>query len=159
MDLACGHGLAAHLMILLDDTSERALAVDTRIPDSATALTASLVEAWPRLLGRVSFDQSPIANVKAISTDVLVSVHACGSLTDEVLSLATSAGAGVAVLPCCHRVTNESTAGLTGWLDGPLAIDVMRAGRLMQAGYSVLTQAIPEAITPKNRLLIGIPPR
>lgn len=159
VDLACGHGLAAQLMILLDDTSEHALAVDTRIPQSATALTASLVEAWPRLQGRVQFTESPIAGIRGTPTDVMVSLHACGSLTDEVLALATAATAGVAVLPCCHHVTSESTAGLTGWLDGPLAIDVLRAGRLMQAGYSVLTQSIPEAITPKNRLLIGIPPR
>src|SRR5687768_5896673 len=35
VDLACGHALVAHLMLILDDTSERDLAIDVRIPDSA----------------------------------------------------------------------------------------------------------------------------
>ena len=33
----------------------------------------------------------------------------------------------------------------------------MRAMRLEQQGYRVWTQAIPEPITPKNRLLMGAP--
>ena len=32
MDLACGHGLLAHLLVLLDDTSVEAFAIDARIP-------------------------------------------------------------------------------------------------------------------------------
>jgi hypothetical protein len=42
-------------------------------------------------------------------------------------------------------------------MDGPLAVDAVRALRLRQAGYHVWTQTIPPAITPKNRLLIGGP--
>jgi len=61
------------------------------------------------------------------------------------------------VLPCCHDLVTCDTGSLDGWLDGPLAIDVMRATRMMQHGYQVWTQVIPAAITPKNRLLIGQP--
>jgi len=46
---------------------------------------------------------------------------------------------------------------LTGWMDLALAIDTRRAGWLEQRGYRVWTQAIPAAITPKNRLLLGAP--
>ena len=45
----------------------------------------------------------------------------------------------------------------TKWLDGPLAMDVMRAERLRSAGYRVMTQQIPGDITPKNRLLLAEP--
>jgi hypothetical protein len=38
-----------------------------------------------------------------------------------------------------------------------LAIDVHRALHLESRGYRVWTQHIPEDITPKNRLLIGVP--
>jgi hypothetical protein len=34
----------------------------------------------------------------------------------------------------------------------------MRAVRLEARGYRVRTQLIPAAITPKNRLIIGVPP-
>jgi hypothetical protein len=47
--------------------------------------------------------------------------------------------------------------GLSGWMDGPAAIDVMRAVRLTQHGYRVWTQIIPAEITAKNRLLLGAP--
>jgi hypothetical protein len=40
-------------------------------------------------------------------------------------------------------------------VDGPLAVDVMRAVRLEQRSYRVRTQTIPAEITPKNRLLLG----
>ena len=64
--------------------------------------------------------------------------------------------ARVVVLPCCHDVESCDVGPLGGWLDPSLAIDVMRATRLEQRGYRVRTQVIPEAITPKNRLLLGI---
>src|SRR5271154_2158460 len=53
VDLACGHGLIAHLMLLLDDSSKSALAVDARLPESASKLARALTVAWPRLEGRV----------------------------------------------------------------------------------------------------------
>ena len=49
VDLACGHGLLAHILLLLDSSSPGALAVDLRIPESAGALAAALEESWPRL--------------------------------------------------------------------------------------------------------------
>jgi len=87
----------------------------------------------------------------------VVSVHACGGLTDLVLERAMAAGARVAVLPCCHDLAGSDTGGLQGWLDGPLAVDVTRAALLRSRGYRVYTQLIPGDITPKNRLLLGEP--
>ena len=88
---------------------------------------------------------------------VVVSAHACGPLTDEVIGLAIAAKARVAVLPCCHALSKCDTGGLAGWVDGPLAIDMTRAGRLRAAGYQVHTQTISEDISPQNRLLLGDP--
>jgi hypothetical protein len=74
-----------------------------------------------------------------------------------VLERASAAGARVAVLPCCHDLTVNDPGALSGWVDGPLAVDVMRAVRLEQRGYRIRAQTIPAAITPKNRLLLGEP--
>ena len=90
-------------------------------------------------------------------TDVVVSSHACGRLTDVVLDRAAAARARVAVLPCCHDLDSCDTGTLSGWLEGPLAIDVIRAVRLEQQGYRIWTQTIPATVTPKNRLLLGAP--
>jgi SAM-dependent methyltransferase len=157
VDLACGHGLVAHLMLMLDDTSERALGVDTRLPESAPKLAEALVRAWPRLAGRVTLEQRPVEDVELLPGDLVVSSHACGALTDRVLARAVAARARVVVLPCCHDEATCDAGSLDGWMDASLAIDVTRAARLRAQGYAVHTQRIPEAITPKNRLLFGEP--
>ena len=157
VDLAAGHGLLAHVLLILDNSSPQALSVDTTRPRSSGRLHEVLVEAWPRLSGRVVFDEGPLESVMLSEGDLVVSAHACGALADLVLERASAARARVAVLPCCHDLTINDSGPLSGWVDGPLAVDVMRAVRLAQQGYRVRTQTIPTAITPKNRLLLGEP--
>ena len=48
---------------------------------------------------------------------------------------------------------------MTAGLGAPLAFDVDRTYRLERAGYHVRWDAIPEAITPMNRLLVAWPRR
>ena len=157
VDLGGGHGLLAQVMLLLDDTSPEAVVVDKVLPASSVKLHEALVDAWPRLSGRVTFVGETLDSFQLLGTDIVVSSHACGALTDRVLARAASARARVAVLPCCHDLDRGDRGGLSGWLDGPLAIDVVRAMRLAQQGYQIWTQAIAEEITPKNRLLMGAP--
>jgi len=157
VDVAGGHGLLAHAMLLLDDSSSDAVVVDVSLPPSGARLHASLTEAWPRLSGRIKFLSARIEELELLSSDIVVSVHACGGLSDLVLDRASSARARVAVLPCCHNLDLNDDGGLGGWIDGPLAIDVVRALRLKQQGYRTWTQSISGEITPKNRLLLGEP--
>jgi hypothetical protein len=157
VDLGAGHGLLAQIMLLLDNSSPSALAVDKKLPGSGARLHDVLAEAWPRLSGRVSFVEGALDAVAILPGDVVVSSHACGALTDVVLDRAAGGRARVAVLPCCHDLTANDARALSGWVDGALAIDIRRAQRLEQHGYRVWTQAIPAEITPKNRLLMGAP--
>lgn len=155
VDLASGHGLLGQVMLILDDSSPEVVAADVRVPKSAAKLAEALADTWPRLRGRVTFLERPLAEVPVEASDVVVSAHACGGLSDAVIDRAISAGSRVSVLPCCHELGREPTTGLEGWLDGSLAIDVARAERLLRAGYRVHTETIPAEITPKNRLLLG----
>ena len=156
-DLAGGHGLLAHALLLLDDSSPAAVVVDPLMPKSARTLQNLLVQAWPRLKGRIEYLPMAVEEVSLDAADVVVSCHACGALTDLVLSRATTARARVAVLPCCHDEETCDMGGLGGWMESSLAIDVVRATRLEATGYRVWTQTIPADITPKNRLLLGVP--
>ncbi len=157
VDLACGHGLLAHIMLILDNGSDHAIAVDAKIPDNAGKLSASLIESWPRLENRIHYRQMRIQDVEICPSDLVVSAHACGSLTDLVIDKAVEANARVAVLPCCHNLKTCATGSLTNWMDVSLAIDTIRATGLAAKGYAITTQKIPETITPKNRLLMGHP--
>src|SRR5262245_52648764 len=157
VDLGGGHGLLAHAMLPLDDSSPEAIVVDTMIPASSARLQSVLATAWPRLSGRVTFVSARIEDVSLGSDDVVVSVHACGGLSDIVLDRAATARARVAVLPCCNDLDANEPGDLAGSLDGPLAVEVVRALRLRDQGYRIRTQSIASEITPKNRLLIGEP--
>lgn len=158
LELAAGHGLLSAMMLILDDTSPAAVCVDIEKPQSHRRLMAVLVERWPRLKGRIEYRQGRVEETAAKGNELVISVHACGTLTDRVMDVALAAGSRLAVLPCCHDLKRCDTGGLTGWMDGPLAVDAARVARLRAEGYRVMTTAIPDDITPKNRLLLGWPP-
>jgi hypothetical protein len=157
VDLGAGHGLLAQVMLLLDATSSGAIVSDKALPPSSGKLHQVLSEEWPALAGRVEFLAQAMDDVELKPDDLVVSSHACGRLTDVVLERAAAARARVAVLPCCHDLAACDSGSLDGWVDGAMAIDVMRAVRMQQQGYRVWTLSIPAGITPKNRLLIGEP--
>ena len=157
VDVAGGHGLLAQTMLLLDDSSPDAFVVDPAVPSSAAKLHESLSSVWPRLAGRVHWTAAPLDAFVFEKSDLILSSHACGSLTDFVLDRALDVRARVAVLPCCHDSSTSDAGQITGWVDPALAIDLLRAVRLQEHGYHVRTQTIPDTITPKNRLLLGEP--
>ena len=159
LDLAGGHGLLAFLCLVLDDTSASARVVDRRIPKSAGKLASHLVAAWPRLEGRVTFEEGDLANVTIVPDDLVVSVHACGDLTDIVLARAIRGRSRVAVLPCCHDARRNDQGSLGGWMDSALAIDATRVGVLRVAGYRVTTHTIAPGITERSRLILAEPTR
>jgi hypothetical protein len=157
VDLCGGHGLLAQVLLLLDDSSPDAVVADGMLPPSHARVHAALVDGWPRLANRVAFVPAPMDDVAVRADDVVVSIHACGALTDRVLARAAAARARVAVVPCCHDLDTCDTGNLEGWLDPAAAIDATRAARLMNQRYRVWTQTIPPDITPQNRLLLGVP--
>lgn len=155
VDLAAGHGLLAQILLIMDDTSPTGVAIDTSLPASCASLHDALAQQWPQLASRVSFEERSLDSVELHANDVVVSSHACGALTDLVIDKAIAARAHVTVLPCCQDLKANESGALAGWVDGPLAIDIMRVVRLEQHGYRVRTQTIPASITPKNRLLLA----
>jgi len=157
VDLGAGHGLLGQILLILDDSSPSAVAVDTRLPASCGKLHDAMTAAWPRLRERVAFAEQALDAVTLHPDDLVVSSHAYGALSDVVLARAVAARARVAVLPCCHHLGGVGLPDLTGWVDGALAIDIMRAVSLEQQGYRVWTQTIPADVTPKNRLLLASP--
>lgn len=155
IDLAAGHGLLAQILLILDDSSPAAVAVDTALPASCARLHDALARTWPQLRARVTFESRSLDSIELRADDVVVSSHACGALTDLVIDRAIAARARVAVLPCCHVFKANDPGALSGWVNGDLAIDIRRVVKLEQHGYHVRTQTLPASVTPKNRLLIA----
>jgi hypothetical protein len=160
LELAAGHGLVSLLLLLLDPDTPGAVCVDRRKPDSADRIATSLVARWPRLRGGVRWEERDLTRVAVRPSQLVVAVHACGTLTDSAIHTAVTARAALAVLPCCQDGAQSltRTAGLEAWMDVRLAVDAVRVMRLHASGYGLYLRTIPEAITPMNRLIIGLPP-
>ena len=157
LDLACGHGLVAWVMLLLDDSSPDALALDRRLPPSAARIADAMSGAWPRLKGRVTVEERAIADVVVQHGDVVVATHACGALSDAVIDKVVAARAGLGLLTCCHDEETCDTGGLRGWLDVATAVDVTRVAKLRAHGFAVHTALVSRDVTAQNRLLIATP--
>ena len=129
VNLAAGHGLLAHILLLLDDSSPGALLIDTAPPPSAARLHAVLVEAWPRLAGRLMFERRSLESVALGAGNMVASSHACGALADAGTGGGGRGEGARGGIPCCHDLAVNDSGSLSGWLDRTLAVDVMRAVR------------------------------
>ena len=156
VDLCAGYGLLAQVLLLQrNDLRATALAVDVRPAKNHVLVHDAVVAAFPRLAGRVAFVRARLENVTLDAGDLIVSSHACGALSDTVLSRAAALGARVALMPCCHRTRRR--VDLVGLEDPAARIDEERAAWLVERGYDVLVDAIPAKVSGKNRLLLGRP--
>ncbi|CAE7390936.1 rsmH [Symbiodinium sp. CCMP2592] len=122
------------------------------------------------------------AGVEAAQT-VVTACHACGVLADELIHECLQAEVSFAVVPCCHgekagillAIGCAHTApscvvfaqGARGemlrklakeyQLDRGLTYDMLRLGAIDAApGYIARLRQIDAAITPKNRILLGL---
>jgi hypothetical protein len=156
VDLCAGYGLLAQVLLLLDaDIRSTALAVDIRLPKNHLLVHDAVIAAFPNLAGRVTFQRARLEEVELGAGDVIVSAHACGALSDAVLSRAAEAGARVALLPCCH--VTRWRPDLADRADPAARVDEERVMWLAERGYEVIVDAIPANVSAKNRLLLARP--
>nr|HEX4317259.1 methyltransferase [Kofleriaceae bacterium] len=156
VDLCAGYGLLAQVLLLLDtDARSTALAVDVRLPKNHKLVHGAVIATFPNLAGRVTFQRARLEDVALGVGDVIVSAHACGPLSDAVLSRAAGVGARVALLPCCHLTRRRPD--LADRANPALRMDEERAMWLVERGYDVTVDTIPANVSAQNRLLLGRP--
>jgi hypothetical protein len=134
----------------------------------------------PQRKGHLRWDyvEGPVENIVPHESTLLVGIHACGRLSDTVINLAICSNAPLALVPCCHSkkiLTPEQAEGFAALMasapasnktsNAPIPsysladfTDLIRKQRLIDAGYDVREIWIPEEFTPKNRILLAVPP-
>ncbi|HEY0254970.1 MAG TPA: methyltransferase, partial [Kofleriaceae bacterium] len=156
VDLCAGYGLLAQVLLLLDpDVRSTAVAVDIRLPKNHVLVHEAVIATFPNLAGRVAFQRARLEDVALDAGDIIISAHACGALSDAVLSRAAAVRARVALLPCCHLT--RWRPDLADRADPAACIDEERAMWLVERGYDVTIDSIPANVSAKNRLLLGRP--
>jgi hypothetical protein len=157
VDLCAGHGLAGLIFALCEPTVERVELVDHKTPASFDRIWKAFVDIAPWVREKVTYRETPLDGSLVLpeGASVLL-VHACGALTDHGLQQAMNCGGAVAAMPCCYgKAEPARVGGLSQPFGREAAIDISRTYTLADAGYQVDWGSIPQAITPKNRVLIG----
>lgn len=159
-DLCAGCGLLGVLFALFEREVEEVHLLDRAPPPSLERVLAAATRVGPWVRDKVHVHRALLRDAPRIVPEAarLVAIHACGRRTDAVLDLARERHVPVAVLPCCHPAAgNPAPPALRRALGEALALDVHRTYRLEQARFAVRWHEIPAAITPMNRLLVGLP--
>ncbi len=159
-DLCCGHGLTGVLFATLEPKVQQDVLVDRKRPDSFEHILAAAVEVDPTVVERIEYRQRRVEEVghDLPAGTTILGVHACGARTDRCIDAALVTGGSVALLPCCYsQPAPSSPKAIHLSLGIELANDIDRTYRLQQAGYKVTWSAIPKAVTPMNRLMVGRP--
>jgi Methyltransferase domain len=162
-DLACGHGLLSWALLILNE-QRSAICIDKRMPASADKVAHAMIHHWPQLASRWDYVSSTLDAIEPCSSTLLCGIHACGTLSDRIISLAIQANAPLVFIPCCHTkqsldrternqfIQNNQTVVLSEFVDS------RRIERLQRVGYIVDRKEIPQAFTPMNTVILGVPP-
>mmetsp|Transcript_17893 Transcript_17893/g.33759 ORF Transcript_17893/g.33759 Transcript_17893/m.33759 type:complete len:490 (+) Transcript_17893:1758-3227(+) len=183
-DLASGHGLLGWFLLALageNNQNRTVICVDRCMPPAAQRIASVMQDAFP--LAHWTYVQGDLNACRPHYSCLLTSVHACGSLTDDILQMAIAAQAPCAVVPCCHSVRPGAYRPHSQY--APLSmpdivqavhvrkqeyqnedkhmvvanvVDRVRVQTLQRAGFDVQEMYLEDAFTARNHLLLATPP-
>jgi hypothetical protein len=169
-DLCSGHGLTGMLFAACNppskDMSVSVILVDVAKPPAHQILynlisdvcpwvkEDSLIEFQTRSLETVGQENIQVDK----SNNIVLSIHACGSLTDLALEKACHKlnACVLAVMPCCYTGTDKGMPyGMKRALGVAWCADIRRSILLQENGYHTDFSTIPSEITPLNRIIVA----
>ena len=185
-DIAGGHGLLAWAFLLLDDEHQRsqatetesssqpltAFCLDVHMPRSAELIHSAMIQQFPHLEKRFDYVEGRLEQLVPHPSCLLASVHACGILSDILVSTAAEQSVPLAVVPCCHsrkeKVLDVASPFAKSLYDDIILskgilpnladrLDEARMIALGNAGMDVYEVFIPTLFTDKNRLIMAFP--
>ena len=185
-DIAGGHGLLAWAFLLLDDEHQRsqatetesssqpltAFCLDVHMPRSAELIHSAMIQQFPHLEKRFDYVEGRLEQLVPHPSCLLASVHACGILSDILVSTAAEQSVPLAVVPCCHsrkeKVLEVASPFAKSLYDDIILskgivpnladrLDEARMVALENAGMDVYEVYIPTLFTDKNRLIMAFP--
>lgn len=162
IEIGGGRGLVALAAMYLENIP-RTTIIDQYMSKSCVRAMKAMADLLEHQLPEFQITKLEEFQFTPQGKTVLVGVHCCGSLTDELIEVAISHRIPFAVMPCCHKhndplitqAANSPASRQPEALDR--AIDLLRLERARQKKYVVQIEYIDPQITPKNRVLLGYP--
>ena len=162
IEIGGGRGLAALIWMLLQGIPH-AMIVDQRMPDTYVKLIRRMQKLitfeYPDFfVGKLTEYEPPLDE-----RIVVIGVHCCGSLTDELIDFAINYYFPFAVVPCCHAFDDALVVQLAQYLnvksENSLSnlIDGIRLHNVRMKNYDIKWAQFDRSISPKNNILMGKP--
>ncbi len=152
-DLCCGVGAAG---IYFSKLGKDVIALDNQDNTRRTRLLNEMGESY-QFIKQSIFDLP-----RLLPNSLVLSIHACGSLTDRVIELSIASKNDFAVMSCCHgdRVyfTPQELPSnkIVEERGRDYHQDMLRLQFIREQDYLAGIYEIPAEITPKNRIIWGI---
>jgi len=152
-DLCCGKGVVGTYFSL---KRNHVTAIDNNGNNKRSQLIKRLDERFYCFL-----DQDIYSSTDLQSGSLVLSLHACGNLTDRVIELALRSNSDFAVMSCCHgdrqyfTPANMPDESLVDKLGRDHYMDLVRRNYVAEKGYNTGIFEVPEELTPKNRIIWG----
>ena len=145
--------------------------VGTRVELVGIDVSASVIETVRGIASELGYDEArfEVSSIATFTTeepiDLLVSLHACDTATDDAIAAGVRLGAdAIVVAPCCHHeLAGQIAAGEKDGLlrhglllgrQADLVTDALRASALEMAGYRVdVMEFVSAEHTAKNVML------
>jgi len=164
IDVCSGNGLNS-LLWLAQGATKHAYMIDKRENSYFEGLKQEFIRLDHSIENRTEFIEKDIFKGRPLDqaphgNGMMVSVHACGTLTDRVMEISMQYHLPFAVMPCCHSDKNDYPYIMTEILPyfrSDDAIDVMRILHLQNNGYEIILRRIDPKITDKNLIMMGLP--
>jgi hypothetical protein len=155
--------------------------IDLHMPKSAEKLATEMLKEWPDLADSWDYVEGPLEAIIPSPSTLLVGIHACGILSDKMVSHTIQGGCSLALVPCCHSkkslskeqkivwastssssessttTTNNNNNNTLGNYTLADFMDQFRIQQLETAGFEIRQATIPHQFTPKNRIILAKP--
>lgn len=157
-ELSAGHGLFGLFAVLLFPNLRQVVHVDRREPLCYDRARELLAAPFPFVKTRTAYVRARLSDLAATPRGALVvGVHCCGSLTDDVARLAQAADAPFAVIPCCEGralLRPDERHGVPGEAI-PDLVNARRVASWRGWGYGVEERPLPAQVTERPRLFVA----
>lgn len=163
----CGNDLVTWFW-LAENPEVYSVSYDIHRTNKSNRLKERVEKCFPELASRNRFLEVDLTSSWPAEEDnqkyLAIAIHACGNLSDIFIRNCTDQRIPFAIAPCCHRkdlfVLNPKNYPLCkNYQESSFDLyqDMIRIQFAKEKKYSVGIKYLPEKITPKNRIIIGVP--
>ncbi len=163
----CGNDLVTWFW-LAENRHLYSVSYDLRRTNKSDRLREKVENNFPELALRNKFLEVDLTTSWPAEEDnknsLTIAIHACGNLSDIFIRNCTDQRIPFAIAPCCHRkdlfvLTPKNYPLCKNYQESSFDLyqDMTRIQFAKEKKYSLEIRYLPEKITPKNRIIIGVP--